>query len=72
LPHSGRAEQTGARAEHNERIHGATVIVFSTCDVDAAFDLAVLDWREVLMSAGLADADWRSHVDRWFAHRAEG
>jgi len=48
------------------------VIVFSTCDVDAAFDLAVLDWREVLMSAGLADADWRSHVDRWFAHRAEG
>ncbi|KQY22384.1 hypothetical protein ASD16_17435 [Cellulomonas sp. Root485] len=50
--------------EH-ERVHAA--IVFSSmgdlCELDKAAALAALDWRDVLVHAGLADADWPNRLD---------
>jgi hypothetical protein len=63
---SGRSLQSAASASHNERIHVGIVIVSERLTFDAAVDLAMLDWRDLLVAAGLADGDWPQRVDAWF------
>jgi hypothetical protein len=66
---SGRSDRSAAWARHNERIHVATLIVADQSDFDTALELALLDWRDLLVAADLPDADWRTRVDDWVALR---
>jgi hypothetical protein len=54
-----------AAAGDSERIQAA-VVLWGRGDLARlrdACELARLDWRDVLVRAGLADEDWRSHLD---------
>lgn len=66
---SGRAGESAAWAAHNERVHVAVLIVSADRDLDAALELAELDWRDVLVAARLADGDWRARIEAWFSRR---
>jgi hypothetical protein len=52
-------------AHASERVHGA-IVLLAGGDITRfheARDLAVADWRDVLVAAGLADADWSARLD---------
>jgi hypothetical protein len=54
-----------AAAGESERIQAA-VVFWGRGHLDRlrdACELARLDWRDVLVRAGLADEDWRSRLD---------
>lgn len=49
-----------------ERLQAAPVLV-AAGDVDAlrrALELGLIDWRDLLVTAGLADGDWPQVLDR--------
>jgi len=50
----------------SERIQAAIVLLANgdMFRLRQAIDLAISDWRDVLVAAGLADADWPSQLDR--------
>ncbi|MEU9301904.1 hypothetical protein [Streptomyces sp. NPDC048269] len=53
------------RQLRSERIRAA-IIVLAEGDIDKfrqAIELAKMDWRDVLVAAGLADADWLIRLD---------
>jgi hypothetical protein len=55
----------GSSPEGDERICGAILLV-ADGDVDrlvSAVALAEVDWRDMLVSAGLENADWRKRLD---------
>jgi hypothetical protein len=57
--------EMAAAAGESERIQAA-VVLWGRGDLDRLRDackLARLDWRDVLVRAGLADEDWRSRLD---------
>jgi hypothetical protein len=49
----------------SERVHAAVVLVAdgNLGRLRQALDLAATDWRDVLVAAGLADADWPQRLD---------
>jgi hypothetical protein len=53
------------RAHSSERVHGAIVLLAGgdIARFREARDLAVADWRDVLVAAGLADDDWPAKLD---------
>jgi hypothetical protein len=63
----GAAEvaQMVAAASHSERIQAAIVFCARAQPgrLRDACDLAKLDWRDVLVGAGLADEDWPTRLD---------
>jgi hypothetical protein len=61
LPH-----QTGVDALGTERVQAAIVLLArgDLARFRQALVLSTLDWRDVLVSAGLADEDWPTRLDR--------
>lgn len=50
----------------SERVQAAIVLLAygDMFRLRQAIDLAISDWRDVLMAAGLADGDWPAQLDR--------
>lgn len=51
---------------HSERVM-AGIVLFAQGDIGrfrAAFNLAVTDWRDLLMASGLANEDWPTVLDK--------
>jgi hypothetical protein len=64
----GRADRAGYDNHmfHSERAQAA-IVLLANGDIgrlQKAINLAMTDWRDLLVSAGLADEDWRDQLDR--------
>jgi len=60
------ARLPSAELQDPERLQAAPVLVAGG-DVDAlrrALELGMIDWRDLLVAAGLADGDWAQVLDR--------
>jgi hypothetical protein len=68
FPAAGSADEVErlvADATDSERIQAA-IVMWSRGDMSRlrdSLDLAAIDWRDVLVRAGLADDDWPSRLD---------
>jgi hypothetical protein len=62
-----------AEAAGSERVQAAVLIAGAAdlSEVGAQAELARLDWRDVLMNAGLAGVDWADAIDRELAKRPD-
>lgn len=58
--------ETDIDPARTERVQAAIVILAAgdLSRLREALDLAKLDWRDVLVSAGLANGDWPTRLDR--------
>ena len=54
-----RTFDAGSTGQDPERILAAVAVVGADQTVPAALELARIDWRDLLVSAGLAGEDWR-------------
>lgn len=62
---AGEVERLVADATDSERIQAA-IVMWSRGDMSRlrdSLDLAAIDWRDVLVRAGLGDEDWPSRLD---------
>jgi hypothetical protein len=64
---SGRLGVENAWAQHNERVHVGIVLMSEQIGFHAALELAEVDWRDLLVSAGLADETWCAQLEDWFS-----
>jgi hypothetical protein len=55
-----------ARASDSERVRAAIVLAAKgdLAEIRSGADLAAVDWRDVLVSGGHADDNWRQRLDR--------
>jgi hypothetical protein len=62
---AGLAGRTGDEMLASERVHAAVVLMAdgNFGQLRLALDLAAADWRDVLVAAGLADADWPQRLE---------
>jgi len=58
----------------DERVQAAIVLLAQgdLLRFRRAVQLAISDWRDVLMAAGLAEGDWRSRLDRELGSQVDG
>ena len=64
---AGQSEHDQAWARHNERVHVGIVVLSPQMGFSRALALATQDWRDLLVASGLANGDWPSRVEAWFA-----